>query len=96
MSKVKYRFNKHSLTFDKVQTTVRKRLLFFVSHISTGVVFAALILVLVYNFVDSPKEKAQKREIAQLQLQYQILNDQFDKFTDVLKDLQERDDNIIV
>ncbi len=94
MSKVKYRFNKHSLTFDKVQTTLKKRLLVFLSHISTGVVFAAVILVLVYNFVDSPKEKSQKRELAQLQLQYDILNDQLDKFTTVLVDLQERDDNI--
>lgn len=94
MSRVKYRFNKHSLTFDKVQITLKKRLLVFVSHISTGVVFAAVILVLVYNFVDSPKEKAQKREIAQLQLQYDILNDQLDKFTTILKDLQDRDDNI--
>ncbi len=94
MSKIKYRFNKHSLTFDKVQTTLKKRLLFFLSHVSTGVVFATVILVLVYNFVDSPKEKAQKRELAQLQLQYDILNSQLGKFTMVLKDLQERDDNI--
>jgi len=94
MSKVKYRFNKHSLTFDKVQTTLRKRLLVFLSHFSTALVFAAVILVLIYNFVDSPKEKAQKREIAHLQLQYEILNDQLDKYTTVLKDLQERDDNI--
>lgn len=94
MSKIKYRFNKHSLTFDKVQTTLKKRLLVFLSHISTGVVFAAVILVLMYNFMDSPKEKAQKRELDQLQLQYAILNDQLEKFTTVLKDLQERDDNI--
>ena len=94
MSKVKYRFDKHSLTFDKVQTTLKKRLLVFLSHFSTALVFAAVILVLVYNFVDSPKEKAQKREIAHLQLQYEILNDQLDNFTTVLKDLQARDDNI--
>jgi len=94
MSKVKYRFNKHSLTFDKVQTTLRKKLLFFLSHVSTGLVFAILILILVYNFVDSPKEKAQKREIANLQLQYDILNNQLNNFTTVLKDLQARDDNI--
>ena len=94
MSKVKYRFNKHSLTFDKVQTTLRKKLLLFLSHFSTGLVFAILILVLVYFFVDSPKEKSQKREIAHLQLQYEILNDQLGKFTTVLMDLQTRDDNI--
>ncbi|TSA25551.1 MAG: M23 family metallopeptidase, partial [Bacteroidetes bacterium] len=77
-----------------VQNTLKKRLLVFLSHISTGVVFTAVILLVVYNFVDSPKEKAQKREIAELQLQYEIMNDQLGKFTTVLKDLQERDDNI--
>jgi murein DD-endopeptidase MepM/ murein hydrolase activator NlpD len=94
MSKVKYKFNKKSLTFDRVQTTMRKRLLYFFSHLSTGVVFAAVVLVVAYNFVDSPKEKAQKREIDQMKLQYQILNDQLDKVSKIVADLQDRDDNI--
>jgi len=94
MSKVKYKFNKKSLTFDRVHTTMRKRLLYFFSHLSTGVVFAAVVLVLAYNFIDSPKEKAQKRELEQMKLQYQILNDQMDKVTKILNDLQDRDDNI--
>jgi murein DD-endopeptidase MepM/ murein hydrolase activator NlpD len=94
MSKVKYKFNKKSLTFDRVQTTMRKRLLYFFSHLSTGVVFAAVVLVVAYNFLDSPKEKAQKREIDEMKLQYQILDDQLDKVTKILADLQDRDDNI--
>jgi len=94
MSKVKYKFNKKSLTFDRVQTTFRKKLLYFFSHLSTGVVFAAAVLVLAYNFLDSPKEKAQKREIEGMKLQYQILNDQLNKVTRILADLQDRDDNI--
>ncbi|MFZ4521240.1 MAG: M23 family metallopeptidase [Bacteroidales bacterium] len=94
MSKVKYKFNKKSLTFDRVHTTMRKRLLYFFSHLSTGVVFAAVVLVVAYNFLDSPKEKAQKREIDEMKLQYQILNDQLDKVTNILSDLQDRDDNI--
>lgn len=94
MSKVKYRFNKKSLTFDRVHTTFRKRLLYFFTHISTGLVFSAVVLLIAYNLIDSPKEKSQKREIAQLTLQYQILNDQLDRVTAILKDLQDRDDNI--
>lgn len=94
MSKVKYRFNKKSLTFDRVHTTFRKRLLSFFTHLSTGVVFSAVVLVIAYNIVDSPKEKAQKREIEQLALQYRILNDQLDRVSVILKDLQDRDDNI--
>ena len=94
MSKVKYKFNKKSLTFDRVQTGFRKKLLYFFTHLSTGVVFAVTVLVLAYNFIDSPKEKAQKREIDQMKLQYQILNDQLDKVTRIIRDLQDRDDNI--
>src|ERR1035438_4577255 len=94
MSKVKYKFNKKSLTFDRVQTTFRKKLLYFFTHLSTGVVFAAVVLVLAFNFVDSPKEKVQKREIEQMKLQFQIVNDHLDKITKVIKDLEDRDDNI--
>ncbi|MEI7980807.1 MAG: M23 family metallopeptidase [Bacteroidota bacterium] len=94
MSKVKYKFNKKSLTFDRVHTTFRKRLLYFFSHLSTGVVFAAVVLILAYNFLDSPKEKAQKREIDELKLRYQILNEQLDRATKIMADLQDRDDNI--
>ncbi|MGE5424578.1 MAG: M23 family metallopeptidase [Syntrophothermus sp.] len=94
MSKVKYKFNKASLTFDRVQTTVRKRLFYFFTHLSTGVVFAAVVLVVAYNFLDSPKEKAQKRELEQMKLQYTMLNDQLERVTRILKDLQDRDDNI--
>lgn len=94
MSKVKYRFNKKSLTFDRVQTTMRKRLLYFFSHLSTGVVFGVAVLIFAYNFVGSPKEKAMKREIDQMRLQYQLLNEQLSRVTKVLDDIQDRDDNI--
>lgn len=94
MSKVKYKFNKKSLTFDRVQTTFRKKLLYFFTHLSTGVVFAAVVLVLAFNFVDSPKEKAQKREIEEMKLQYQIMNDKMEKVDKIISDLEDRDDNI--
>ncbi len=94
MSKVKYKFNKKSLTFDLVQTTFRKKLLYFFTHLSTGVVFAAVVLVIAFNFVDSPKEKVQKREIEQMKLQFQLLNDHLDKVTKIIRDLEDRDDNI--
>jgi murein DD-endopeptidase MepM/ murein hydrolase activator NlpD len=94
MSKVKYKFNKKSLTFDRVQTTVRKRLFYFFTHLSSGVVFAAVGLILAFNFLDSPKEKSQKRELEQMKLQYRMLNDQLDRVTRIISDLQDRDDNI--
>ena len=94
MSKIKYKFNKKSLTFDRVQTTIRKRLFYFFTHLSTGVVFAAAVLVLAYNFLDTPREKAIKRELEQMKLQYSMLNDQFGRAEKIMGDLQDRDDNI--
>jgi hypothetical protein len=94
MSKVKYKFNKKSLTFERAQVTFKKRLLYFFSHLSTGVVFAAAVMLLAYNFIDSPKERSQKTEIEQMKLQYQMLNDQLDRVSKLIGDLQDRDDNI--
>jgi murein DD-endopeptidase MepM/ murein hydrolase activator NlpD len=94
MSKIKYKFNKKSLTFERARTTFRKKLLYFFTHLSSGVVFAAVVLVIAYNFIDSPKERAQKREIDQMKLEYQMLNDQLNRVGKLVADLQDRDDNI--
>ena len=94
MSKIKYKFNKKSLTFERAHVTLKKRLFYFFTHLSTGVVFAAVVLILAYNFLDSPKERAQKRELEEMKLQYRMLNDQLDRVTRLIADLQDRDDNI--
>ena len=57
-------------------------------------IFAEIIIFLAYTFIDSPKEKLLKREIDQLVMQYEILNNRLDQTSIVLDDLQERDDNI--
>ena len=94
MSKIKYKFNKKSLTFERAHVTLKKRLLYFFTHLSTGVVFASVVLIIAYNFLDSPKERAQKRELEEMKLQYRMLNDQLDRVTRLIADLQDRDDNI--
>lgn len=94
MSKVKYKFNKKSLTFERAHVTFRKKLLYFFSHLSTGVVFAAVGLILAYNFIDTPKMRSQKRELEEMKLQYQLLNGQLERVNKLIGDLQDRDDNI--
>lgn len=94
MPKVKYHFNHKSLTFEKVTLQWRDRILKLLSYLATGSVFSAVVILVAYNFFDSPKEKAQQREIEQYKLQYKILNDRMDKISGVLSELQEKDDNI--
>ncbi len=60
----------------------------------TGMVFAMVVIFIAYAFIDSPKEKMQKREISQLRYQYQVMGDRLNNMEKVLDDIQDRDDNI--
>jgi murein DD-endopeptidase MepM/ murein hydrolase activator NlpD len=94
MSKVKYRFNTKTLTYEKVRVTFKQRLLQVLSYMSIGLVFAVVIILLAYRFIDSPKEKQLRREAEVLQLQYDLLSKKMNQVELVLNDLQDRDDNI--
>ncbi len=94
MAKVKYYFNTHSLKYEKVVVSIKKRLLSAFAFLSTAGVFATLILVIAYSYFDSPKEKKLKREINNLSLQYEVLSGRLKQVSSVLKDMEERDDDI--
>jgi murein DD-endopeptidase MepM/ murein hydrolase activator NlpD len=53
-----------------------------------------LILLIFYQFFDSPKEKRLKLEIQNLTSQYKVINDDMKQVEKVLDEIQERDDNI--
>lgn len=94
MPKVKYYFNTHSLKYEKVVITIQKKLLRALAFLSTAIVFAAIIILIANSFFDSPKEKQLRREISHLALKYEDLNRQLDVLNMVLKDIQDRDNNI--
>jgi len=94
MSKIKYKFNTKSLTYERVTIPLLKRVWQVLSYLATGLVFATITILLAYQYIDSPKEKQLKREIAELTLQYELLNNRMNEAIEVLDDIQERDNNI--
>ena len=62
MSKVKYRYNNKSLTYEKVEVGLKERLIAVFSFLATGVVIGSIFFFLAYTYIDSPKEKELKRE----------------------------------
>jgi murein DD-endopeptidase MepM/ murein hydrolase activator NlpD len=94
MSKVKYRFDTKSLTYEKVSVTFRQKFWKTASYLATGIVFATITIVLSKKFLPSPVEIQQDREIEGLTLKYQQMQKKMDLIDQVLKDLEERDDNI--
>lgn len=94
MKKVKYYYNTLTLRYEKYEVSLRTIFLRIIGLISAVLVFSFIIVVIAYSYIDSPKEKALKREISELQLQYDNLNQQLDQMQRVMGDLQDRDDNI--
>src|SRR6266480_5482482 len=94
MKKVKYYYNTLTLRYEKYEVSLRTIFLRVIGFISAVLVFSFIIVVIAYSYLDSPKEKALKREISELQLQYDNLNQQLDQMQRVMGDLQDRDDNI--
>ncbi len=94
MSKVKYKFNPKSLTYERVKLGTKEIALRLLSYLATGSVFAAITIVLAYKFLDSPKEKQLRREIQAMEEQYEWLNKRMDQLDLVMSDMEDRDNNI--
>lgn len=94
MSKVRYKFNPHTLNYEKVKLTWWDRLKKLGTISIAGLFFAAIILLIGYTFFDSPKELMLQRENEQLRRQYKMLNQEMKRMEKVLADIQRRDDNI--
>lgn len=94
MAKHKYKFNPESLSYVRVARSWKEKFYIFLSYFSASIVLAVLYFLVFSIFFDSPKEKGLKRQISELKVNYEIVDEELDKIETVLKDLQERDDNI--
>ena len=93
-NKDKYKFNPESLSFDKIRLGVKSILLRALAFLVGSVIIAVFFNFLFGLFFDSPKEKALKREIAQLTLQYDLVHREMNNLEKVIGHLQETDDNL--
>jgi hypothetical protein len=94
MPKVKYHFNTSTLKYEKVVVSWKKRLLRVFGWLSSAVVFGAVIMLLAYNFLDSPKEKQLRRQLEETSYQLDVLKQRTLLVEEVLNDIQERDNTI--
>lgn len=94
MRKTGYRFNPETLSYDKIETTWRKKLWVLTQKLFSTLSLAVIIFFIFAAFVDSPKEKALKRENEEILAQYRLLSKEVEKLDGILKNLESRDDNI--
>ena len=94
MPKAKYYFNTNSLRYEKVEVSFKRRFLRVLGWLASASVFGAITLLLAYSYLDSPKEKQLRRELNEMQLQYEILQQRTELASRVLSDLSKRDDQV--
>jgi hypothetical protein len=94
MANTKYKYNPDSLSFDKIRLDAKAILLRSLAYLIGSVIVAAVFNFMFGLFFDSPKEKALKREIEQLTLQYDLIHREMGTLETVIGHLQETDDNL--
>ena len=94
MAKVKYYYDTKTLSYKRIRLSTKNKLKrLFLFFIASGF-FGFLLVILFFQFFDSPKEKMLNREIKYLTSQFEIVQDKVLQVESVLDDIQERDDNI--
>ncbi len=94
MSKVKFRYNPETLSYDRIEKGLRYYVARVFLHFFFGAVLGLIYFFVYTNIIDSPREKRLERENARLTTQFEILSNRMDKTMEVLDDIARRDENI--
>jgi len=96
MSKVKYYYDSETLSYRKIEKKKGRRLGIFLLSLA-GMLLSGFLLLLIYinlPYVETPKEKALKRELANTELQFKLLNKKMSQAEAVLGEVADRDNNL--
>ncbi len=94
MPKSKYKFNHETLSFIKVRPSLKQKLWRGLTYLMATIVITITYYSIYTSFFDTPKERGLKREREELLFQFEMLNQKYSQVELVLKDIQQRDENI--
>ncbi|EID76168.1 M23 family metallopeptidase [Imtechella halotolerans] len=96
MSKVKYYYDTETLSYRKIEPRKGRKLrnvfLFLTASMLFG--FIGMFILLNTNFLNTPRELAQARELKQYEIQYELLNKKLAQIEEVLHNIEDRDNNL--
>lgn len=96
MSKVKYYYDSETLSYRKIERKKGRRLGIFALSL-LGMVLSGFMLLLIYinlPYIETPKEKALKRELSNMEFQFSLLNKKMNQAISVLEEVADRDNNL--
>ena len=94
MAKVKYYYDSDTLSYRKIELRKRDRFRKTVVFLLASAMAGALMVFVMYQFIESPRQKVLKRELENMKLHYELLDKKMLQAQDVLGGMQVRDNNI--
>ena len=94
MKKIKYFFNTHTLRFEKVEVPLRVRLLQLFGFIAASIVTGILIVVILFQYIDSPKEKLLRQQNTAFRDSYSVLQERLKQVELQMVELEDRDNEV--
>lgn len=96
MSKVKYYYDSETLSYRKIERKRGRRLGIFLLYLLASLLSGFLLLLLYINLpnIETPKERELRRELVQMELQFELLNKKMKEAETVLEEIANRDNTI--
>ena len=96
MSKNKYYFDSENLEFVPIKRTFAQRIYGLSLFLISSVIIGSFITIILLNtdFIDTPKELVQAREIDNYELQLRVLNKKLDQVESTLANIEKRDNSL--
>lgn len=94
MKKIKYFFNTHTLRFEKVEVPLRVRLLQTFGFIAASIVTGVIIVIVMFQYIDSPKEKLLRQQNQSYKESYSVLQERVKQLELQMNELENRDNDV--
>jgi murein DD-endopeptidase MepM/ murein hydrolase activator NlpD len=94
MKKIKYNFNTHTLRFDKVEVALKVRLLRLFGFVATSIVTGVVIVAILFQYIDSPKEKLLRQQNEIYKANYSVIQDRVRRLELQMTELESRDNEV--
>ncbi|HEX3025402.1 MAG TPA: M23 family metallopeptidase [Chitinophagaceae bacterium] len=94
LKKIKYYYNTHTLRYEKLETPLRVRILQFFGFIAASIVTGLIIVLIVFRYVDSPKEKLLRQENDAMRESYSVFQERIKQLELQMSELENRDNSV--
>lgn len=94
MARIKYYYDTETCKYERVKVSTWDITLNLLGFLTVAMLIAVGMLFAFNKYFESPKELALRKENEELKYHYEVLSDQMEDVSAMVKSLQERDDNI--